>query len=295
MPAKRPAETTVMQSATAQDAIDVSSRWQSARDTPAEGRDGRVVYTDGGGLPSIVCAPLRICIVELQSGERLTGQPQIGDSVRWNVEPASYGTGDRATPLIILKPKVVGLDTNLVITTDRRTYYLRLLSSPQDYVAKVSFDYPEEERKRWAEVVAKQEEKERQARIENEAKTFVDSVEGLNVDYRVTGDKSIRPMQVLDDGIHTYIRMNPAILHREAPVLAIVGPDGKAEIVNYRVQGTVYIVDRLFDRARLILGSGRKAQKADIINATVKAPRRFARNAFHDLEHASAAREEKPQ
>ena len=34
--------------------------------------------------------------------------------------------------------KVVGLDTNLLITTDRRAYYLRLLSKPDDYVARVA-------------------------------------------------------------------------------------------------------------------------------------------------------------
>ena len=35
-----------------------------------------------------------------------------------------------------------------------------------------------------------------------------------------------------------------------------LGPDGKAEMVNYRVKGDLYIVDRLFERGALLLGGG---------------------------------------
>ena len=42
------------------------------------------------------------------------------------------------------------------------------------------------------------------------------------------------------------------------------GSDGKQEMVNYRVKGDMYIVDRLFDHAELILGTGKKAQKVEI-------------------------------
>ena len=273
----------VSASATASAAVTMSDRWQKTGDLPAEGKDGRVVYSEGGGLPAVVCAPLRLCIVELQTGEKLTGEPQIGDSVRWSVEPASYGSGELTTPMIVIKPKAVGLDTNLVITTDRRSYYLRLISSSQDYVARVSFDYPDDERANWAIALQKQAQAAKEAQSDKGVKTLADSVGALNVDYRIKGDKSIRPILVVDDGVHTYIQMNPAVLHREAPVLAVIGPDGKAEMVNYRVQGSVYVVDRLFDRGRLILGSGRSARKADIISGSVKDRRLFARDPYRDL------------
>ena len=71
----------------------------------------------------MVCAPLRVCIVELQAGEKIVGEPQIGDSVRWNISPGMYGDGDQATQMIVLKPQEAGLDTNLLVATDRRAYY----------------------------------------------------------------------------------------------------------------------------------------------------------------------------
>lgn len=268
---------------TAKDAVAVSGRWQSTRNTPAEGKDGRAVYTDGGGLPTIVCAPLRLCIIELQMGERLTGEPQIGDSVRWSIEPASYGSGEGATtPLIVVKPKAIGLDTNLLITTDRRAYYVRLISHPRDYVAKVAFDEPEENKAKWQAELQRELHQTREAQIEKGVKTMASSVESLYTRYRIKGDESIRPVRVVDNGVKTYICMNPEILHREAPVLSVVGPDGKIEMVNYRVEGSVYIVDRLFDRARLSVGTGRQARKADIIRGSWKGRTFLAHDPFRD-------------
>jgi type IV secretory pathway VirB9-like protein len=54
-------------------------------------------------------------------------------------------TGEETTSAIVLKPQEPGLDTNLLITTGRRAYYLRLVSKQQDYVARVAFSYPEEQ------------------------------------------------------------------------------------------------------------------------------------------------------
>jgi len=87
----------------------------------------------------------------------------------------------------------------------------------------------------------------------------------LNFDYKVTGgNEQMRPVRVFDDGAKTYIQMRSEIQNREAPVLVVLGSDGKGEMTNYRVQHQTYIVDRLFERARLILGAGKKAQKVEI-------------------------------
>jgi type IV secretion system protein VirB9 len=192
------------------------------------------------------------------------GEPQIGDSIRWHLAPALFGSGDTATPLIVLKPFNPGLDTNLLITTDRRAYYLRLLSKPDDYVARIAFAYPEDEQDRqWREHLAQQKERERkQTQI---AELPANAIESMNFSYSVSGgDTAIRPVRVFDDGRKTYIQMPPEAQHREAPVLVVIGADGKQEMVNYRVKECMYIVDRLFDRAQLVLGAGKKARKVKI-------------------------------
>ena len=71
-------------------------------------------------------------------------------------------------------------------------------------------------------------------------------------------------MHVMDDGAKTYIQMPIETIHRELPVLVVKGPNG-SEMVNYRVKDNMYIVDRLFDRAALLLGSGKHQMKVDLI------------------------------
>ena len=250
-------------SPTAAAAVHVSQQWGAQPNPPAAGPDGRVVYSYGAGMPTVVCAPLRVCIIELEAGEKIVGEPQIGDSVRWNVAPAVYGEGPQATSLIVLKPQSPGLDTNMLITTDRRAYYLRLVSKPTDYIARVAFAYPDEDEHRWQQHFLAQRIAAEQKRAD--VLPAMIAVEKMNFDYRVTGgNPHIRPLRVFDDGAKTYIQMPPAIQHMEAPVLLVIGNDGKGIMTNYRVRQQTYIVDRLFDRARLVLGAGKKAQKVDI-------------------------------
>ncbi len=255
--------TDVQLNKTALDAVQMSEKWMAEHNQPLAGQDGRVLYSYGAGLPTIVCAPLRVCIIALQSGERLAGEPHIGDSVRWNVSPALFGHGDSATTLIVLKPQISGLDTNLLITTDRRAYYLRLLSKPEDYVARVAFAYPpDEDSSKWQKQLETPNDTARKNTI---AELPNKSLDTLFFDYRVKSkNDSVKPVRVFDDGEKTFIQISHETQTREAPVLVVLSSDGKQEMVNYRVKGDMYIVDRLFDRAELILGTGKKARKVEI-------------------------------
>lgn len=242
---------------TATDAVRVSEGFRVESISPSPGPDGRVMYTFGAGLATLVCAPLRICIIELQPGERLAGEPQIGDSLRWQITPSGYGNAVDGTPIIVVKPTAPGLDTNLLVTTDRRAYYLRLISKPEDYVSRVAFEYPaEDNNRRWQEHMLA--ERSRQSEKTQLLPALL-TAERLNFGYAIRGgNEHIRPVRVFDDGEKTYLQMPGEMKNREAPVLLIVGNDGKGEVTNYRVQRQTYIVDRLFDRANLVLGAGKK-------------------------------------
>src|SRR5207248_4767441 len=136
--------------------------------------------------PTLVCAPLRVCVVELENGEKLVGEPQIGDSVRWIISPATSGSGDLMTAMIVVKPKQPGLDTNLLVTTDRRAYYLRLISKPEDYVARVAFHYPDDDAEKWQRQRLEQRKAEQQKQSV-ESFPAVLAVEKMNFGYKVTG------------------------------------------------------------------------------------------------------------
>ena len=73
----------------------------------------------------------------------------------------------------------------------------------------------------------------------------------LKFRYRIEGDAPWKPQRVFDDGTKVYIQFPSGLKQGEAPPLFVIGGDGKPALVNYRVKGTTYIVDRLFAAAEL--------------------------------------------
>jgi type IV secretion system protein VirB9 len=98
----------------------------------------------------------------------------------------------------------------------------------------------------------------------------VDSVPlgDLHFRYAISGDDPPwRPVRAFDDGHKVYIEFPARLDQGEAPPLFVIGPDGDGQLVNYRVRGNHYIVDRLFAAAELRLG-GQKAQQVVRISRT---------------------------
>ena len=78
----------------------------------------------------------------------------------------------------------------------------------------------------------------------------------MNFDYRLTGDSpDWKPVRVFDDGRQVFIQMPGDIATTDMPPLFVLGPTSEAELVNYRVRGNYYVVDRLFRAAELRLGT----------------------------------------
>jgi type IV secretion system protein VirB9 len=264
--------------AAAVSAAEVSRQWETGVATPTPGADGRVVYIFGQGMPIMVCAPLRVCAIELQAGEHLESQPQIGDSRRWEITPVLSGSGFDETPLLILKPIEAGLETDLIVSTDRRTYVFRLISDPTRFVSRLAFQYPGEDAAKWATFKARQDaarhdaeavaeqarEKDKRAGVVPMAENALDN---LYFDYKLNGDAAYRPQQVFDDGQHTYLIYPNDGRFRELPTL-LIQVNGKSELVNFRVDESRYIVDRLFDKAVLVVGVGKKQTRVTITRAT---------------------------
>ena len=146
-----------------------------------------------------------------------------------------------------------------MINTDRRTYHVELRANPRIYMASVSWIYPQDE------LIALHKAQTEAARAAPVADGF--ALEDLNFAYRLSGDHpDWRPVRVFDDGRRTLIEFPPDIAQGEMPPFFIVGEDSKAELANYRVSGRYIIVDRLFDRAELRLGAGRKQVRVKIAN-----------------------------
>lgn len=204
-----------------------------------------------GAVYGLYAAPERVSDIALQPGETLISVA-AGDTARWTMGDTTSGSGDAKRTHILIKPYSTGLRTNLVITTDRRAYHLQLESTSRTAMAAVSWSYPQDE------LLAI-------ARARSEVEPVAPVAAGLQLNalrfgYSIGGDDPPwRPLRAFDDGRQTFIEFPASIAAGEAPPLFVLGPKGEAELVNYRMRGRFYIVDRLFGAAELRLG--RKPQQ----------------------------------
>jgi len=204
-------------------------------------------YTEGA-LFRLYASPGQVSDIALQPGEELVSV-SAGDTVRWVVGDTISGSGNTARAHVLVKPISSGIRTNLMIATDRRTYHLELESTDGGYMAALSWRYPADE---LAGLTARNE-----RAIARDAGSIERglTLEGLNFNYRMTGDSPAwKPVRVFDDGRQVFIQMPDDIATTDMPPLFVLGSDGDAELVNYRVRGNYYVVDRLFRAAELRLG-----------------------------------------
>ncbi|RZK02273.1 MAG: P-type conjugative transfer protein TrbG [Novosphingobium sp.] len=200
-----------------------------------------------GAIYQVYAAPGAVTDIALQPGEGLIAVA-AGDTARWVIGDTTSGAGETRRTHILAKPFAAGLSTNLVITTDRRAYLLQVTATARTAMASISWTYPADD------LIALQRSAETAASVAPVAGAL--SLDRLNFDYRLTGDRpQWRPLRAFDDGRQTFIEFAPTLSLGEAPPLFLTGSKGEAELVNYRVSGRYYVVDRIFHRAELRLGT----------------------------------------
>lgn len=213
---------------------------------------GLVTFAYGSGIPTVVCALLELTDLTFEKGESILSV-QLGDSVRWNIESAISGSANDSVEHLIVKPLEAGLKTSMLITTDRRTYHIRLKSTEADFMPAVVFSYPNslklpskkhygddsylqytsnydsnEDHNDYSETNSSLKNYSSVQNVSyegnsrpalNVAATYNDSTQRRNYNYSVDGDSKIIPQNVYDDGKRTFIVMNNPINSSYLPVL----------------------------------------------------------------------------
>jgi P-type conjugative transfer protein TrbG len=207
-------------------------------------------YSDGA-LYQVYTSPGRVTAITLQEGEELIAV-SAGDTVRWIVGDTTSASGASQRVHVLVKPVRAHLQTNLLITTNRRVYLLELTATDKTWMASVSWNYPRDQ------LALLQRQAQRADAVAPVAEGI--ALERLAFHYDVSGDAPPwRPLRAFDDGERVYIQFPAGIAQGELPPLFVVGAAGGAELVNYRYRAPYYIVDRLFAAAELRLG-GDQAQ-----------------------------------
>lgn len=257
-------------------AVKLASIYDKAKGAPRpfiEPHNGRINFYFGAMIPRIVCKPLRMTDIELEPNERIMGL-NIADNSRWSVSTSTSGSKEWLITHIIIKPRIPDISTNLLIHTDRRTYSIELASVAEgQYMPFIGFLYPDSPDKIGADdegswnklmkeyAVADNYISAKSGEYYSNSTLFADP-KNINLNYtvKITRGSNVvwKPTHVYDLAGKTYIVMSDNMKFSEAPTI-FEKKDKEEKLLNYRVQGSVYIIDRVFDQAIMVAGKDRVA------------------------------------
>jgi type IV secretion system protein VirB9 len=216
----------------------------------------QVFAYDPGRVYEVWTAPLRVTTLTLSPGETIVSKA-AGDTVRWQIGETTSGEGRNERAHVMIKPLRVGLETNLVLSTNQRVYLIELKSGPAEgFNAAVSWDIGAVLPSALA-----------TAATDPRPEPMVAPSGPLDARYRIVAKgrrPAWAPTSVMTDGVHTFLAFPPQLASSESPALFALAPGGEAQLVNYRQQDGLWVVDRVLDRAELRLGD-RKPQIVRIV------------------------------
>jgi type IV secretion system protein VirB9 len=192
-------------------------------------------------------APYQTTNIELAPGEKIVNAPYAGDTVNFVCGTSYFIEEGKERQQVLIKGVFAGKITTLNIPTDQRNYMFRVITLPRTFMPLVSFNYPLE----MAENL--------KAAADAQAKEIPVSAQITDLDFGYSIiPHSIHaphwePSIVFNDGKKTYINFASAARASYAPVLFDISEKDKRLLVNYRVKGTYFIVDRVLYRFELVL------------------------------------------
>ena len=173
-----------------------------------------------GALYQVYAAPGQITTIALEPGESLTGAGPIaaGDTARWIIGDTESGSGTTRRVHILVKPTRPDIATNLVVTTDRRTYMIELRAREALYMPSVAWAYPAQPAGQRQTVPAA---------------PIISAEAARNYRYGLTGDSPPwKPISVFDDGRRVYVVFPRGIVQGEMPPIFVIGSDGDTDDVT---------------------------------------------------------------
>ena len=140
---------------------------------------------------------------------------------------------------LYLKPVEDNAETNMTIITSKRTYHFELTAreaesiDDENLIFAIKFIYPDQEDKNIMQFPTK---------TPSDAPDMRDpSI--YNFNYEFTGNPSIAPLKIFDNGEFTYFQFSSK--NAEIPAIFHVDSDGYESLVNFRFSDDYIIVERV--------------------------------------------------
>ena len=213
--------------------------------------DGTFVFPYGLSETTLKTRKMFFSKIILEEGEKITSVAS-GDTVRWQVVPSYIGDANDYTPVVLVKPFFGGLETSLSIITNKRDYDIVICSVDSgDYMQRMAFYYPQDKADS-INIGLTPQDKEGATKAVPKI-----NIENIKHDFVMKGDRSLTwfPKDVFEDGQKVFIKMPATVSRAELPVFMAIDATGQTEVVNYRYFRPYFVIDAVFTRGILVLGT----------------------------------------
>jgi len=248
-------------------AANLSARWRDRNDKPVLDANGVLRWVYGNSQIRVICAPLDISDIELQPGETVNNV-RLGDVGFWSTTLAISGSSEGRVTHVTVKPREAGRETSMTIYTDRRTYSIKLISTPSRYTAMTGFTYPEADDS-LENSLASYRTAIGAGAMKKGGPTMTMTTGSETGDIAhiemlvISGDNpSWKPLAAYTDGRKTYIQFPHEMQFGDSPTLLGMNADDglfsspTERRVIYRWLGDRLIADTVMDHLKLVLGVG---------------------------------------
>lgn len=177
--------------------------------------------------------------------------PYLSDTTRWEVAGDVWETDKGTRQIVMVKPKRQGIETNMLVMTNKRIYHFVLYSTTKEYQPMVRFRYPSERK------FITQNIKKVSPTVKRDNFDELD-MSKVSWNYKISIPIFQRkidwaPKRVYDDGSHTYILLPEIVLQKEFPAVW----EGSNEITNYEHHPEIHniiIINKLVEKLTLRIG-----------------------------------------
>lgn len=204
----------------------------------SQGRSTMVFAYAPDQLYKVYCRAGYLTDMAFKKGEKIAFVGG-GDTTAWAVNSTTVD----GVPHLYVKPTVETSTTNLIVTTDKRSYQIILTTDNQFYNPMIRWTYEGDEH------IANllKQEKEEKTVIGNLSAVSYDA---LDFDYKVTGKANTKPSMVFSDGEKTMLKFSKMPKKMPAVFVRTKGHKG-VQLVNFKIKDNFYIIDSVVDEAEI--------------------------------------------
>lgn len=192
-------------------------------------------YSDGK-VYDIVASPISVTDIRLEGEETLFSNIAIGEAEGWTIDTLTSVENGHETLHFLVRAEEEKGETLLIVPTNRRTYYFRLIATEGRSMVGVRFKYKNRGLTLNSTALPSGNYKSADA-----GRNMYDvDARNLFFNYRIESNSDIAPVSVFSDSKSTFFQFDPRFEYKKSAPSLYLKRANKLELINYTIRGNLY-------------------------------------------------------